>query len=149
MDQKIEKAQHVLIQVILANTSSAMKISKILLEHSNRDILSADDIICGLIYRLMIPMSENEIKDSMETANDIMCEESSDGEYSDDNYEIVDDKDDLNIKREIKPNQCNCDICSQVRVCLHNFNDYIPKDELADKFKKTIIDTCKSHNRII
>ena len=149
MDQKIEKAQHVLIQVILANTSSAMKISKILLEHSNRDILSADDIICGLIYRLMIPMSENEIKDSMETANDIMCEESSDGEYSDDNYEIVDDKDDLNIKREIKPNQCNCDICSQVRVCLHNFNDYIPKDELGDKFKKTIIDTCKSHNRII
>ena len=149
MDQKIEKAQHVLIQVILANTSSAMKISKILLEHSNRDILSADDIICGLIYRLMIPMSDNEIKDSMETANDIMCEESSDGEYSDDNYEIVDDKDDLNIKREIKPNQCNCDICSQVRVCLHNFNDYIPKDELADKFKKTIIDTCKSHNRII
>ena len=51
MDQKIEKAQHVLIQVILANTSSAMKISKILLEHSNRDILSADDIICGLIYK--------------------------------------------------------------------------------------------------
>ena len=54
----------------------------------------------------------------------------------------------LNFKKKIKTNHCNCEICSQVRVCLLNFSDYIPKDELGDKFKKSILDTCESYNRI-
>ena len=37
-------------------------ISKIICEHANRTELTGDDIICGLIYRLMTPMSEEEIK---------------------------------------------------------------------------------------
>ena len=149
-----QQAQETLIQVILANASSAAKISKILCDHSDDKILKADEIICGLIYRLMTPMTEQEITDSMTEAKELMYEESSDEEEEDDDdmvgdSNIVDDIDDLNIKRKVKVNHCNCEICSQVRVCLLNFNEYLPKDELGDKFKASIIETCETHNRII
>jgi len=153
-DSQVQQAQENLIQVILANASSAAKISKILCDHSDDKILKADEIICGLIYRLMTPMTEQEITDSMTEAKELMYEESSDEEEEDDDdmvgdSNIVDDIDDLNIKRKVKVNHCNCEICSQVRVCLLNFNEYLPKDELGDKFKASIIETCETHNRII
>ena len=145
MEQQFNQAQENIIQVILANTSSAMKISKILCEHSNDKILKSDEIICGLIYRLMIPMTDQEIKGSMDDAHDLMCQESSEEEE----IEYVNDTDDLKYPNSIKTNHCNCEICSQVRVCLLNFKDYIPKDELGDRFKKSIFETCSVHNKII
>ena len=145
MEDKIDQAQENLIQIILANTTSAMKISKILCEHSNKKILTSDEIICGLIYRLMIPMSNQEIKDSMNEAHDLMCQESSDEEE----IEYINDSEDLNYPTPIKTNYCNCEICSQVRVCLLNFKNYVPKDELGDRFKKSICETCSAHNKII
>ena len=154
-DSQVQQAQENLIQVILANASSATKISNILCDHSDDKILKADEIICGLIYRLMTPMTEQEITDSMTEAKELMYEESSDEEEEEDDDDmvgdsnIVDDIDDLNIKRKVKVNHCNCEICSQVRVCLLNFNEYLPKDELGDKFKASIIETCETHNRII
>ena len=153
-DSQVQQAQENLIQVILANTSSAAKISKILCEHSDDKILKADEIICGLIYRLMTPMTDQEITDSMTEAKELMYEESSDeeemiGGSEQEIIDDIDDIDDLNIKRKVKVNHCNCEICSQVRVCLLNFNDYLPKDELGDKFKASIIETCETHNRII
>ena len=151
--QQPQQAQENLIQVILANASSAAKISNILCDHSDDKILKADEIICGLIYRLMTPMTDQEITDSMTKAKELMYEESSSEEEDDDDMvgdsNIVDDIDDLNIKRKVKVNHCNCEICSQVRVCLLNFNEYLPKDELGDKFKASIIETCETHNRII
>ena len=74
MNEIIEQSQNTLIQIILANTTSAMKISKVLCEHSEGNIMKPDDIICGLIYRLMIPMTDEEITESMNTAEDIMCD---------------------------------------------------------------------------
>ena len=146
MNEIIEQSQNTLIQIILANTTSAMKISKVLCEHSEGNIMKPDDIICGLIYRLMIPMTDEEITESMNTAEDIMYDGSTSEEEE---VEVVDDMEDLKIQRKIQANNCNCVICSQVRVCLCNFNEYIPKDELGDKFKKSILDTCKSYNKII
>ena len=147
MDEIIQQSQNTLIQIIIANTTSAMKISNTLCEHSKDNIMKPDDIICGLIYRLMVPMTDEEITESMNTAEDIMYDGSTSEE--DDDLEVVDDTEDLKIQRKIQANNCNCDICSQVRVCLCNFNEYIPKDELGDKFKKSILDTCKSYNKII
>jgi len=145
MEDKIEQAEENLIRIILANTSSAMKISKILCEHSNNNILKSDEIICGLIYRLMIPMTDIEIKNSMNEAEDLMYQESSEEEE----IEYVNDAEDLKYPNNIKTNHCNCEICSQVRVCLLNFKNYIPKDELGDHFKKSILLTCQTHNKII
>ena len=43
--EELNKDQLTMIQVILANTSSAMKISEILCEHSDNKVLKADEII--------------------------------------------------------------------------------------------------------
>jgi len=144
----IQKAQNDIIQVILANTTSAMNISSILCEHSSDKILKSDEVICGLIYRLMVPMTDDEIRESMDTAESLMYDESSDDdEDTDDEDDIVDDNEP--VSRSIRTNNCNCDICSQVRVCLYNFKEYVPKDELGDKFKESILTTCLAYNKVI
>jgi hypothetical protein len=147
---QLTRDQLTMIQVILANTSSAMKISKILCDHSEDKILKADEIICGLIYRLMIPMENQEVIDSLDEAKALMYDNDDEYDNEDDIVDdIVDDMIELNKERKVKCNHCNCEICSQVRVCLLNFNDYIPKDELGDKFKCSIIETCGKYNRFI
>tara|TARA_Y100000389_G_scaffold19803_1_gene17162 strand:- start:2673 stop:3119 length:447 start_codon:yes stop_codon:yes gene_type:complete len=147
MEEKILNSQEMLMEAILANTSSATKISKVLAEHSEDKILKADEIILGLIYRLMTPMTDEEMTQSINEAESILYQESS-SEEEHDGENIVDDTDDLSVSRKIKYNNCNCEICMRCRVCLSNFNDYIPKDNLGDIFKNSILETCKTHNRI-
>ena len=147
--QNIKQSQIDLLQVILANTTSAMKISKTLSEHSPDKVLKGDEIICGLIYRLMVPMTDEEISISMNEAEDIIYHDESSDEDEFNEDEIIDDKEDSILTKKVRTNNCNCNICSQVRVCLLNFMDFIPKDELGDKFKSSIIETCKTYNKII
>ena len=63
----------------------------------------------------------------------------SEGEIIDELYEIP------TVSRKIKSNQCNCDICSQVRVCLCNYKEYEPNDQLSIRFKNSIQETCEKH----
>ena len=44
----------------------------------------------------------------------------------------------VKLSRQIKSNQCNCEICAHVRVCLSNYESFEPEDELAIRFKKSI-----------
>ena len=132
-----------ILKVYLAQIDSAVKISSIVCEHSDREEkeLTGDDIICGLVYRLMVPMSQEEIQLSMATADNILEETDTDSEEEtvEESYEIP------TISRKIKSNQCNCDICSQVRVCLCNYKEYEPNDQLAVRFKNSIQETCDKH----
>lgn len=150
MEDKIYETQMQMIKILIANTSSAMKISKIMCEHGNTDVLTGDHIICGLVYRLMVPMTDIEIQESFETADDIM-EGSSDEEDYEDDIEIVEDEDSVTERKhgKVQVNECNCDICKQIRECMIKFNDYTPKDELGDKFKNSITITCNTYNRYI
>ena len=141
MEEIIEQAEENLIQIILANTSSAMKISKTLCDHSNNNILTSDEIICDLIYRLMIPMTNEEITQSMNEAEDLMYQ----GSSEDEEIEYINDSEDLKFPNKIKTNNCNCEICSQVRVCLLNFKDHEPSDTLAQRFKDSIQLVCDEH----
>ena len=157
MEEKILNSQEMLMKAVLANTSSATKISKVLAEHSEDKILKADEIILGLMYRLMTPMTDEEMNQSINEAESILYQGSSEDDVDDedgegnivDDTEVIEDTDDLSISKKIKCNTCNCEICMRCRVCLSNFNDYIPKDSLGDIFKNSIIETCKTHNRII
>ena len=69
-----DKIFYDMIKVYLAQMDSAVKISSIVCEHSDREEkeLNGDDIICGLVYRLMVPMSQEEIQQSMTTADNIL-----------------------------------------------------------------------------
>ena len=153
MEEKIQLSQDFLMKAVLANTSSATKISKVLVEHSEDKILKADEIILGLIYRLMTPMTDEEMTQSINEAESVLYAESSDEESQEENIiedtDVIEDTDDLSVTRKIKCNTCSCDICMRCRICLSNFNDYIPKDNLGDLFKNSILETCKTHNRII
>ena len=128
-----DKIFYDMIKVYLAQMDSAVKISSIVCEHSDREEkeLNGDDIICGLVYRLMVPMSQEEIQQSMTTADNILEDSDIDSEEEtiEESYEIP------TVSRKIKSNQCNCDICSQVRVCLCNYKEYEPNDQLAVRFK--------------
>lgn len=138
-----------IIKAILINTISATKISNIIKDHSDSNILTGDHIICGLVYRLMNPMTQDEINNSLNDYNNLLDDNSSD-EYSDDeNDESIENIEITKELRKIKPNNCNCDICIQTRVSLLNFNDYEPIDQIGYKFKSSIIETCNKYNRYI
>ena len=75
VDQKQDEAVHNIIKVYLAQVNRALKISNIICEHSEEDhenILTGDHIICGLIYRLMVPMTDEDMNESFNTADEIL-----------------------------------------------------------------------------
>jgi len=143
-DKTITEQQEIILKSVLANNISAMKISKILCEHSQNDILTTDMVVSGLIYRLMTPMNEDEQTKSIDEAESILYAESSDEEEE---IETVDEP--IREKRNIKYNSCNCDVCMNTRVCLLNFKDFIPKDPLGDIVKNSIYETCGKYNLVL
>ena len=143
-EETITEEQEIIIKSVLANNISAMKISKILREHSQNDILTTDMVVSGLIYRLMTPMTDDELKKNIDEAESILYAESSEDEEE---IETVDEQ--LYEKRNIKYNSCNCDICMQTRICLLNFKDFIPKDPLGDIVKNSIYETCEKYNLLL
>jgi hypothetical protein len=143
-EETITEQQEIILKSVLANNISAMKISKILCEHSQNDILTTDMVVSGLIYRLMTPMTDDELKKNIDEAESILYAESSEEEEE---IETVDES--LNEKRNIKYNSCNCDICMQTRICLLNFKDFIPKDPLGDIVKNSIYETCEKYNLLL
>lgn len=143
-EETITEQQENILLAVLANNISAMKISKILREHSQNDILTTDMVVSGLIYRLMTPMTDDELKRSIDEAESVLYAESSEDEEE---IETVDEP--IREKRNIKYNSCNCDICMQCRICLLNFNDFLPKDPLGDIVKNSICETCKKYNLLL
>tara|TARA_Y100000814_G_C12234229_1_gene369363 strand:- start:118 stop:639 length:522 start_codon:yes stop_codon:yes gene_type:complete len=135
-----------LMQVFIAQMDSALKISNIISEHSNEEEMSPDSLVTGLVYRLMISMDDKEMKESMEKADQILHEEDSGNSGSDEEQEEVKNEEEENrISRNIKKNTCNCNICAKARACLLNYPSYEVSDQLAQKFKDAIDNTCTIH----
>ena len=155
MDEKVEQSVTNIITAYIAQIDSAMKISEILAEHSGDEDISPDNLIIGLIYRLMVPMTDAEMKESMENASKVM-----DGDTSDEEDDSMDTEttnelhrtisgEKNKVERKIKSNNCNCDICSKARVCLLNYPQYEASDELAQKFSDSIKHACSTHKLLI
>ena len=150
-----DNALNSLIQVFLAQMDSAMKVSDILAKHDNSDEITVDHLIGGLVYRLMVPMTNDEVDKSIEAAKQIMykIDASDSGSDTDSDYDDYDDYDEIEEtydktdfgSRKVKPPTCNCDICCKLRVCLINFSDHDCSDQLAQKFKHAIDHTCNEH----
>ena len=155
MDEKVEQSVTNIITAYIAQIDSAMKISEILAEHSGDEDISPDNLIIGLIYRLMVPMTDAEMKESMDNASKVM-----DGDTSDEEDDSMDTEttnelhrtisgEKNKVERKIKSNNCNCDICSKARVCLVNYPQYEASDELAQKFSDSIKHACSTHKLLI
>lgn len=143
-EETITEQQEIILKSVLANNISAMKISKILCEHSQNNILTTDMVVSGLIYRLMTPMSDEELKQNIDEAETVLYAESSEDEEE---IETVDEP--IREKRTIKYNSCNCDICMQTRICLLNFKDFLPNNHLGDIVKNSIYETCEKYNLVL
>ena len=136
-----------IIKSFLGQIDSAMKVSDILSKHESppSDEITVDHLISGLVYRLMVPMTNDEITDALDAAQQILdkLDESTDEEGESDELEL-----DENItfgSRRVKTNNCNCDICMKTRVCLSNYETHDCSDPLAQKFKEAIQVTCEKH----
>ena len=142
-----------IMKVYLAQTDSALQISKIISEHWGEEEMSPDSFIIGLIYRSMVSMNEKEMEESLKVADDILKETSSSEDYEeiDEEEEIIFETmeheigDKVILSRKIKTNTCNCDICAKARACLINYPTFEAKDELAQKFKDAIDNSLKIH----
>tara|TARA_B110000858_G_C17686075_1_gene418986 strand:- start:437 stop:901 length:465 start_codon:yes stop_codon:yes gene_type:complete len=154
MDEKIDEAALNIIKVYLAQMNSAVKISEIICKHEKKDEITGDHIISGLVYRLMNPMTPEDMTDSLEKADNLMYESTSDEE--DLEVDLEDDlEDDSEVYekptewRKIKKNKCDCDICKRVRECLDKYETYDTFDPLVTRFKESIKETCTKHKIII
>ena len=141
VDQKQDQAIYNIIKVYLAQMNSAMKISKIICEHSDEEELTGDHIICGLIYRLMVPMTDEDMSESLNKANNILNESDDESDSDEEiSYEIPKEK------RVLKINNCNCDICVKCRECISGYESYETYDPMVTRFKDSIKETCDKHN---
>lgn len=152
----IDNAAMNIIKVYVAQMNSAMKISKIICEHEGTDELTGDHVISGLVYRLMNPMTDEDMMQSLEKADKLMNGGDSSDEDSDDEYDLSEEEElnDLVYKapdvfRKIKTNNCQCDICSRVRECLQGYESYETYDPMVTRFKDSIKETCEKHKIII
>ena len=85
MEARESQAAFNIMKCYIAQMHSAMNIAEIICKHSDSNPdLDGDHVISGLVYRLMIPMSNEEIMLSLQKADNILNDESSEEEYSDD-----------------------------------------------------------------
>ena len=129
-----------LLTVYIGQMDSAMKISEILSLHGGEETISEDNVIIGLIYRLMNPMSDEELNTSLDNAKKII-NNIEEGEEEEEEEEYINMGD--YQARYIKKNNCNCNICGKARADLINYKNYEPSDQLTQIFKNSIDDACK------
>jgi len=148
-----------LLKIYLAQTESALKIATIISEHSGEEGISPDAFVTGLIYRAMVSMTEEEMEESLQFAENVLTQTTSEEEGEEeggeeDEYDIIEETyntmeheygDKIILSRKIKKNTCNCDICINARVCLINYPTFSAEDELAKKFKDAIDNTLIIH----
>lgn len=135
-----------IMKCFLAQINSSLKISELISKHGNEKELSEDSIVIGLIYRLMNPMDNEDMEESIEKAKNIY--ESLYQDKSEDDEEDYEENDEINniedLKlRKVKCNTCNCELCINARVCLLNYKDHEPKDNLEMMFKNAIDNACE------
>ena len=143
MDEQLKS----LLTVYLGQVDSAMKISELLSLHGGEETISEDNVIIGLIYRLMNPMSDEELNVSLENAKKIINNIEESDEVGDDEEVYINI--DENQYRYIKKNNCNCNKCAKARAVLINYKNYEPPDRLTQIFKDSIDDACNKGKLLI
>ena len=139
-----------LIKSFLAQMDSAMKVSELISQHDGSEEITVDHLITGLVYRLMVPMTNEEVDTALETAQEIMDKlDETDSEEESmaseaEGEAIVDFG-----SRKVKAPRCNCEVCMKARLSLLNYQAYDCTDPLAEKFKKAIDSTCSKHKIFI
>ena len=147
-----------LIKSFLAQMDSAMKVSELISQQDGSEEITVDHLITGLVYRLMVPMTNEEVDTALETAQEIidkldetdseeesMASEAEGAEGAEEGEAAIVDFG----SRKVKAPRCNCEVCMKARLSLLNYQAYDCTDPLAEKFKKAIDSTCSKHKIFI
>jgi len=148
----MDKVLEPLIKSFLAQMDSAMKVSELISQHADSEEITVDHLITGLVYRLMVPMTNEEVNTALETAQEIidkLDETDSEEESMAGGAESVEEAIVDFGSRKVKAPSCNCEVCMKARLSLLNYQAYDCTDPLADKFKKAIDSTCSKHKIFI
>jgi hypothetical protein len=156
----MEEVVQPLLQTFLGQIDSAMKVSEVLSNHEEpsseepsseepvseepREI-TVDHVIAGLVYRLMVPMTNDEVTQSLANAQRILVSLDESSSEEEDYEPIILDENIEFGSRKVTVSRCTCDICSQARRCLVQYHNHDCADPLADKFKAAIDETCEKH----
>ena len=148
MENTSDKLITSLMMAFVGQMDAAIIIAKKVSEHSNEEGLSPDSLIAGLVYRLMTPMTTEEMTESLAVADDIINgEEDEDEDEDEDDYELGDGMYSpkshdhggiVIVSRQVKLNDCTCSLCQNVRKCLGDFKQHETNDKLSQMFKDAI-----------
>ena len=143
----------------LGSMKSSVEIAATLASHNRDDsTVTKVDTVAGLIYRLMVPMKDDEVVAYAASGSDLLTEiemddVSDEDDLSDEDlYETravdggsADDDASLNISRY----PCNCEVCSAMRVAILNFPTYEATDAYTQIMLNAIHKTCAEHGVVI
>tara|TARA_Y100000992_G_scaffold301393_1_gene272188 strand:- start:831 stop:1322 length:492 start_codon:yes stop_codon:yes gene_type:complete len=129
---------------IMAFMSYAIKSSSIFVEHSNRKIITPDDIKRAMMVEVFMYFDREDLIIRTSEWRQIILEDMK-NEYSEDEYEDNEDNEDNEIEeqeqlsKDKKSNvSCECGLCIQMNDIVDKWKYYEPKDELGKVFKKHI-----------
>ena len=156
----MDKVLEPLIKSFLAQMDSAMRVSETIAQHDGSEEITVDHLITGLVYRLIVPMTNEEVDAALEAAQEIMDkldetdseEESMAGGAGASEAEEAEEVEEAIVdfgSRKVKAPCCNCEVCMKARLSLLNYQAYDCIDPLAEKFKKAIDSTCSKHKIFI
>uniref|UniRef100_A0AB39J7T1 Transcription factor CBF/NF-Y/archaeal histone domain-containing protein n=1 Tax=Florenciella sp. virus SA2 TaxID=3240092 RepID=A0AB39J7T1_9VIRU len=124
---------------IMTFMSFAMKSSAIYVEHSNRTVITTDDIKKAMMVEVFTYFDRTDLEERVsewrQTIIEDMKNQESD-EESDEESEVV--CKDYDISGEKIINNCQCNICNTMNTIKEKWNYYNPTDELGLIFKKHI-----------
>ena len=130
---------------IMTFMSYSIKSSAVYVEHSNRKIITPDDIKRAMMVEVFIYFDRPDLITKTSEWRQILIEdmqnEVSESECDDENEEYSDEdksEEELIIKDKKNVVKCDCEICSQMIDIVDKWQYYEPTDELGKIFKKHI-----------
>lgn len=140
---------------LLGSMNSSMEIAATLVSHNREDkTVRKVDTVAGLLYRLMVPMKDDELSTAVENGsnilNDIQMLEDDGEEEEEEDVIIADTETEESPARlDISRYPCNCEVCSSMRIAILNYSVYEPSDPFSEMVLRAIQKTCQDHQIII
>jgi hypothetical protein len=153
----MEDGLRVMLQALLGSTTSSMRVAATLAEHRGGAV-SKVDMVAGLLYRLMTPMTDEELTQSLADGQNlerIVIEPvhgDSDETSEDEDEDAAPEPEKLDIgprELSISTYSCNCTVCMQARVCIQNYKDFVPSDQSTALMHRGLQQSMTEHQVII
>lgn len=124
---------------IMTFMSYAIKSSTIYVEHSNRTVVTTDDIKKAMMVEVFTYFDRTDLEQRItEWRQTIIEDMQNETSESDEEYEDEDINQSIEDSSNNTTNCCNCNICSTMNTIEEKWKYYNPSDQLGIIFKKHI-----------